>query len=361
MSNYLGDNRLSLIRTKYFYGQLDNGTDGCQNDTFYKLAKIKLDINDGLQVVSDKILKGLCCVYKKKLKNNFESDICKFLYFWLGHILLDKMRNKVVFFDVILDLFNALNDDNIGKICEFPHYYINENNFKNIKFFFDYSEDYNSYKVQLTGNNPSCNYEYKTYLENYVKSYKNIRDECAYNQNRNKYCNEFYQHFNGKNDYYLSNWTCNLQENGQEDPELGEEEEEGSLISAGAGMGVHPVINQNEIPNVTREGEKGPGFSGYISSEINSDLNGVSDPAHDSSPSTIKKIVTSAVSAAGVLVPPFLIYNYAPARSWINKLLGMNKGTNRNPYANPELMADFSMPQDFYSERNRYNIMYNPE
>ncbi|SCA59597.1 hypothetical protein PVT01_000022100 [Plasmodium vivax] len=150
--------------------------------------------------------------------------------------------------------------------------------------------------------------------------------------------------------------------------------------------------------------------------EENPVMASASDHPEDSSPSTIKKSITSAVSAAGVLVPPFLIYNYAPARSWIYKLLGMNKGTNRNPYANQELMADFSMPQeefpeylsalnngvlaentyaparswinkllgmnkgpsrnpyanqeimadfsmpeDFYSERNRYNIMYNPE
>ncbi|VUZ99515.1 PIR protein, partial [Plasmodium vivax] len=92
----------------------------------------------------------------------------------------------------------------------------------------------------------------------------------------------------------------------------------------------------------------------------------MSSVSEESSGSTIKKSITSAASAAGVLVPPFLVYHvitiviFTPAKSWINRLLG-RKQMYRNPYANQELMADFSMPQDFYSERNRYNIMYNPE
>ncbi|KMZ89352.1 hypothetical protein PVBG_06188 [Plasmodium vivax Brazil I] len=62
--------------------------------------------------------------------------------------------------------------NNKGRYCELTHYFINENNFKNIKLFFDYSQDYISYEQQLTGHNHSCNEEYKTYLDKYVKSYK---------------------------------------------------------------------------------------------------------------------------------------------------------------------------------------------
>ncbi|SCA81771.1 VIR protein [Plasmodium vivax] len=363
MSRYLGDTALSILNTKYYYTSLNKEKDDCQDEEFYKAAKKKLEDYNWLQDVSDQILKGLCYVYRKRLKGNFESNICKFLYFWLGNILLDKMSHNVVFFDVILDLFNILKNDEIGKFCELPRYYINKNNFKYIKFFFDYSQDYNNYREQLTGNNPSCNYEYKTYLETYVNFYKSVRDECAKYPNRNSYCNEFYQHFNGKSEYLLSNWKCELQEHGREEQELEDEEEEvaeESKLPTIHGMGVYPVTNQNEDSSEKEQEKNGPGSPGYPSGEGTPFLNDTLYPADDPTPSTIKKSITSAASAAGVLVPLFLVYHFTPAKSWINRLLG-RKQMYRNPYANQVFMANFSMPEDFYSERNRYNIMYRPE
>ncbi|KMZ98756.1 hypothetical protein PVNG_00550 [Plasmodium vivax North Korean] len=221
------------------------------------------------------------------------------------------MTHNTVFFDVIKDLFNTLKNNNIEKFCEIPHYYMNVNKFKNIKFFFDYSEDYTSYEQQFTGYNHSCNREYKSYLDTYVNSYKSVRDECKNNPNRNNYCEEFNQYFKGKYDYDLSNWKCDLQENGRENQELEEDDEvaDKSLLSPDHGMGVHHVISPNRFSSVREQVVNGPGSPSYASGEENLDLNNTSDPAGDSSPSTIKKSVTSAVSAVGVLVPPFLIYN----------------------------------------------------
>ncbi|KMZ96379.1 hypothetical protein PVNG_06390 [Plasmodium vivax North Korean] len=260
--------------------------------------------------VSDQILKGLCYVYRKRLKNNFESDICKFLYFWLGSILIDRMTHNTVFFDVINDLFKTLKTNNIEKICELPHTYMDVNHFKKIKFFFDYSQDYISYEQQLTGHNHSCNEEYKTYLDKYVKSYKDVKVECADNQNPNSYCNEFYQYFNGKNIYNLSNWKCVLDEHRHEEEELEEDNAaQLSQISPGLGRGIHHATNQKEFPGVTGQKENDLGSPVFPLGEESPAFNGVSNPEVDSSPSTITKSVTSAVSAAGVLVPPFLIYN----------------------------------------------------
>ncbi|VVA00380.1 PIR protein, partial [Plasmodium vivax] len=132
------------------------------------------------------------------------------------------------------------------------------------------------------------------------------------------------------------------------------------------GMGVYPVTNQNEDSSEKEQEKNGPGSPGYPSGEGTPFLNDTLYPADDPTPSTIKKSITSAASAAGVLVPLFLVYHvitiaiFTPAKSWINRLLG-RKQMYRNPYANQVFMANFSMPEDFYSERNRYNIMYRPE
>ncbi|CAG9479384.1 unnamed protein product [Plasmodium vivax] len=361
MSNYLGDKKLGLLRTKYNYGKLDSGWDICQKDAFYNKAKTELDRNDGLQDVSDNILKALCYVYKKSLIDNFESDICKFLYFWLGNILLDKMRNKFVFFDVIRDIFDILKNHK-GKICTAPTYHIDVENFKNIKLFFDYSEDYDSYDNQITVYNQPCNNNYKKYLQKYVDTYNKFHGICQNEPHSYAYCDVFNEYFNGKNAYDLSNWKCDLQEHGHEEQELEDEKvAQESPLSPGLGKGVHHEKNPKEFPNVIGQKEERPGSPGYPSGEGTPFLNDTLYPADDPTPSTIKKSITSAVSAAGVLVPPFLVYHYTPAGTWLSKLLGRNKGPTRNPYANQEIMADFSMPGDFYSERNRYNIMYRPE
>ncbi|KMZ76815.1 hypothetical protein PVIIG_06337 [Plasmodium vivax India VII] len=311
MPNYLGDKALSNLNTKFYYTSLNKGNDDCQDEAFYNIAKKKLEDYDWVEDVSKHILKGLCKVYRKSLNDNFDSDICKFLYFWLGNILLDKLEKKFLFFDVIHDLFNNLTNNKIGKICKLPHHYMEVDNFKNIKLFFDYSVDYNNYIQQLAGNIHSCNNAYKTYLDSYVSSYKNIKVKCAENPNRNTYCNEFHEYFNGKDAYYLSNWTCDLQENGKEDQELEDDEEvaKESGLSPGTVMVVQPAAIQNEVSSVRGQEGHGPGSSVYHTREGISDLSNISNLPEDSSPSTIKKSITSAVSAAGVLVPPFLIYN----------------------------------------------------
>ncbi|KMZ76945.1 hypothetical protein PVIIG_06175 [Plasmodium vivax India VII] len=118
------------------------------------------------------------------------------------------------------------------------------------------------------------------------------------------------------------------------------------------------------LPEGAEEGRKPDenGLSSLVhpSSEGNSEVNSVSPPSYDPPTPTITKSIVTAASAAGLLVPPFLIYNFTPVRSWINKLLGRNQ-IYRNPLTERELMENSYQPDNFDSERNRYNIMYRPE
>ncbi|KNA01533.1 hypothetical protein PVNG_05554 [Plasmodium vivax North Korean] len=309
MDNFLDDNSLIILQTKYNYGKLDSGRDTCEYDIFYKEAKHILDSNEGLKNDSDKILRALCYVYKNRLSGVLQSEICNFLYYWLGNILIDKMTHKTVFFDVIIKLFNTLKNNISEKLCNLPHPYMYVNNFEKIKLFFDYSEDYNTYKHQLTGKNNSCNENYKTYLDKYVNSYKEVKVECAENKNPNSYCNEFHYYFKDKNDDLLSKWTCELQERRQQEEELGDDITQNPKLPLVHGIGVVPSTSLNQFSSLTGQKEKRPGYSDYPSTEATLELSNNSLPSDDSSPSTIKKSITSAVSAAGLLVPPFLLYN----------------------------------------------------
>ncbi|KNA01570.1 hypothetical protein PVNG_05016 [Plasmodium vivax North Korean] len=309
MFNYLGDKQLGFLRTKFYYNQLDNGRNVCQNASFYNLAKNELNKNDGLQDVSDKILKALCYVHEKSFTETSVNDICDFLYFWLGNILLDKMKNNHVFHDVIRNLFDILINDK-KKICTAPTYYINVKSFKDIKLFFDYSQDYDSYIGQLHAHNPPCNNNYKEYLQKYVDTYNKFQRECQDKRPYYSYCDVFDEYFAKKKAKYLSNWTCKLEHNEPKEIEESDDSE----------------ATEEQLPKTYRMEERTANFRGgfeggreqnaehtgssnFLQEQDTFVNNSDSDNSNGTPPSIISKSVTGAVSVAGALVPSYLLYN----------------------------------------------------
>ncbi|SCA59807.1 VIR protein [Plasmodium vivax] len=360
MPNYLGDTEFDNLNTNFYYTSLNEAYYDCKDEKFYNAAEEKLKKNYWKEDVSDKILKALCYVYRKRSEYNYESDICKYLYFWLGNILLDKMRHNTVFFDVIRDLFNILINDK-GEICKIPHYYTDVNSFKNVKFFFDYSEDYYSYENQITEYNPPCNNNYKEYLQKYVDTYNKFQIECQDKRPYYSYCDVFDEYFAKKNTKNLSNWTCKLEHN--EPKEIKESDDS--------------ETTEEQLPKTYSMEERSPNFRGgyegvreqnteytdssnYLSHQDTSVNNSASDQS-DGTPSTIiSKSVTGAVSLAGALVPSYLLYNYTPAGNLINKLLGRTTRMNHNPLMEAQLMNNFYQPEGFNSEKSGYYISYRP-
>ncbi|KMZ77297.1 hypothetical protein PVIIG_05656 [Plasmodium vivax India VII] len=309
MFNYLGDKQLGFLRTKFYYNQLDNGRNVCQNASFYNLAKNELNKNDGLQDVSDKILKALCYVHEKSFTEKSVNDICDFLYFWLGNILLDKMKNNHVFHDVIRNLFDILINDK-KKICTAPTYYINVKSFKDIKLFFDYSQDYDSYIGQLHAHNPPCNEKYQRYLQTYVEAYNTFQRKCQNKPPSYAYCDIFDKYFAEKDPKHLSKWTCNLQPN---EPEEIEESDDAELTGEQP-PSTHGKMEQNANFRGGFEGgrEQNAEYtdsSNYLPHQDTSVNNSASDNSDATPSSMTSKSITGAVSVAGALVPSYLLYN----------------------------------------------------
>ncbi|CAI7721652.1 PIR protein [Plasmodium vivax] len=371
MSTFLGKIKLNNLRTKHYYYNFDNEIGECDGDVFIETAKSELAMRNELLPVSEKILKALCFVYKRSMRQNFDKDICKFFYFWLGNILLNKLekRKRQFYTYIISNIFKSLNSAGNGKVCELPHFYIHENDFDNVKRIFDYSEDYSSYKIQLTEHYPPCNSDYKSYLDAYVETYKKLSDECAATGYHTGYCKEFHYYFQGKDENLLSTWKCNLHENDPRDHDLGEEEKEADDETL---KGVEQIPSNSRIESHDVQSDHGLASVGALRAghfrsaapglDTETSLMGrPSSPTDASSPSITSKSITGAVSVAGILVPSYLMYNYTSAGTWINKVLGRKTRTNFNPYTDQFLMANISGPENFYSERSRYNISYRPE
>ncbi|GAB69980.1 hypothetical protein PCYB_007290 [Plasmodium cynomolgi strain B] len=199
-----------MLRTKYIYDKLDRGRYNCEYYKFYEESKNILERNKVLKDDSDKILRGLCYVYSNSLSGTLESNM---------RYIIKKKKKNIFFQDVISELFNALKKDE-RKICLVLPYYFDQNNFENVKLFFDYSEDYYTYKKQITYNNMPCNKNYMEYLKKYVDTYKKFQGKCLNKQSPYTYCDVFNECFAEKNSNLLSKWTCNLEDKKPEAREL---------------------------------------------------------------------------------------------------------------------------------------------
>ncbi|CAI7719885.1 PIR protein [Plasmodium vivax] len=364
MPKILDDKELKLLRTKIIYHELDNATDDCQNNILYKGAKDLLDNNYRLHSVSDKILRALCYVNKKILTDAEDSDICNFAYYWLGDILTHKIMPISLYHTVILALFRIFKKINDKEqFCTAPTYYnINEvGYFNDIKLFFDYSKDYDIYINQLDAQIPPlCNEEYMKYLQKYVETYKKFQIECQNKSPSPGYCNAFKKYFDKKNSTNLSNWKCNLQNNASEaEQDRGESKKMKDQLLPAHEMREQSVTLSEGLGGRREQVVERLSISGHPTDTDTSELSIVSGPEDKSSISTTKSIATAA-SVAGILVPPFLVYNFTPLRFWINKLLGRNQ-IYRNPLTERELIENSYQPHHIDSERNRYNISYRPE
>ncbi|SCA59773.1 VIR protein [Plasmodium vivax] len=365
MEKVLGQSELDILNTIINYNSFDKYSDNCANYPRVIAAKHLLDGDFWNNNISDKLLNAVCYVYKRENDGTLNENLCDYLYYWLGSKVLKNLRLKHFFYEVIKIIYDILGKGKHGKICDRAKYSIHDYNFQKFKDIFDLSENYNTYKLHFLKINPACDKYYEDEFNSYLFLYNSLRNECTIeNTNHNEeYCKVFNKYFTNKKHSEITSWKCKLIESEELVQQL-EKYHSGEAEKSPLPARTEITVGQKHYrPGLSETGQFVENLSALHPGllEENPVMASASDHPEDSSPSTIKKSITSAVSAAGVLVPPFLIYNYAPARSWIYKLLGMNKGTNRNPYANQELMADFSMPEDFYSERNRYNIMYNPE
>ncbi|VUZ93655.1 PIR protein [Plasmodium vivax] len=360
MEEFLGKSKLNNLNTIINYNSFSKNTNNCTSYHRIIAAKSQIDDFPWNNKVSDEILNALCYVYIKKETNTLDKNLCNYLYYWLGSKVFTNLRLKDFFYEVVKTIYDILSQGELGKVCNPVNDSIYDYNFQKFKDIYDLSVNYYTYKSHFIKFKPLCDNDYQNNLKTYKLLYNKLRNECSMEKTYNniQYCDVFNKYFTEEKNAHISSWTCQLTETEEEDQLLEEDNwEDAAKIEIPES---HVVGEMQAQRDWVKTAQHSRSTVPYLYKDDFEPEN-ISSVSEDSSSSTIKKSVTSAVSAAGVLVPPFLIYNYAPARTWINKLLGMNKGTNRNPYANQELIAGFHQPEDFYSERNRYNIMYNPE
>ncbi|CAI7719843.1 Plasmodium vivax Vir protein, putative [Plasmodium vivax] len=356
MANHLTEEHLkeftSSIKYSYFEREVE---ESCENIPFY--SNIKGDIEGmyhNLRIISDKILNALCFIYNKKryLPNNFDEELCSYLYYWLGEIIYPLVPDKAVFSRIMDMIFAELNINNAQDfiICKTNNSFIDQKRFNDNKVLFDYSKDYGNIQLHTAHGETTCDKVYLNYIKKYMDTYGKAYLDC-YEQDKTKYdCNNFITLFErDKKKYYdLTSFSCLERENVGVTLGVHREHKEQQIALAedlfpdtartsytqhsarrDASLDNHHTLNHQEV-------------QGRIESPLNDDTSGSSSS---------KTIAGSVAPVLGVSSISLLLYKLTPVGGYINRLLGRNRNMHDpveymdsfNPYSDGMIPGDRTM------------------
>ncbi|KMZ98407.1 hypothetical protein PVNG_04351 [Plasmodium vivax North Korean] len=195
MTNHLTSEHIGELTSKINYSKFEEGEGKCDDVHFFSDVTDDLRVHLSVKDISDKIKKALCYIYMKKpYHSNFESDLCSYIYYWLGDKIYSKTSNKGEFTKIMRMLYEVLNVTDKNIICKHFNYEINRDMFYKNKLLFEYSQDHGNIKIHTAGYK-TCNKDYKEYIDNYISTYTDAHSDC-YEKGKKKYdCENFFSLF----------------------------------------------------------------------------------------------------------------------------------------------------------------------
>ncbi|GAW84444.1 variable surface protein, partial [Plasmodium gonderi] len=130
------DDELNKLPSKKKYASFNNRDVGCSHSYFYEYVKSGLNQEKWQRDVSEEILNALCFIYNKKEKEDFNSDDCDYLYYWLNELIYTNITYHLHYIPVIKVLEFLLKSSDGRDICKYDEYYMNIENYRDIKKLF---------------------------------------------------------------------------------------------------------------------------------------------------------------------------------------------------------------------------------
>ncbi|GAW84443.1 variable surface protein, partial [Plasmodium gonderi] len=264
------DDDLNKLPSKQKYANFNNRDVGCRDASFYKYVESGLNQEKWQKDVSEQILNSLCYIYKKYKSENFNSDDCDYLYYWLNYIIYSNITYQLHSIRVITVLNFLLQNNDGRNICHDNKVNVDRENYRDIKLLFDFSKDYDTLKNYFSTGQRICNSNFKQYLDEHIRIYNQYKDLCNEEKNREATCIAFKKYFAGKENLDLHNWTCNSGEN--TDRLASREGNHENLDEPSEFEVVHKVeVKEKSQEETLRTGEEG-GFTGSIFTNFNVDI-----------------------------------------------------------------------------------------
>ncbi|EDL42611.1 variable surface protein Vir27, truncated, putative, partial [Plasmodium vivax] len=111
MAKHLKKEDLEKLTSHINYSYFERGDTGCEGLHFYSTVKNELEEtyqNYDFLNISDKIVRALCYIYNKKKNkpDKFDSELCPYLYYWIGSKIYPIVKVKKVFLRIISMIYD---------------------------------------------------------------------------------------------------------------------------------------------------------------------------------------------------------------------------------------------------------------
>ncbi|SBT86375.1 PIR protein [Plasmodium malariae] len=306
---------LESLPSKIYYRKTSDLTDDfCTwEDDKVQTTKNQLNIYEGIKNDLDNIMRVLCYLSFKE-KGNSCDEQCHYLYYWIGNILFNKLKeeNSVT---TVIDVLNNFSR-NLGSSqncrCIFPKG-ISEEEFTKLKIVHDYCKDYETIQHNITYKKIMCNDEFSSYLVKATSTYDNLYRECV-TTNSKEYCVEVKKQVPTCFQKKLSTLSCQVQDVSHQ----GLDEETSALAKQSGTMDEQSTFNLSQI------------------------------------------LMLATLPIAGILFFSFIIYNFTPFVSRIRKYLVKRKLVRHNlNYTDRQELTEYTSLQPKSNvERRQINIAF---
>ncbi|VVA00402.1 PIR protein [Plasmodium vivax] len=335
MSHHLTKKDLGKLTSKFHYDYFDNEKRDCYHVQFHSNIKGELEQYKGrFKDISDKLIKGLCFIYNKKINNprRFDKEWYSYLYYWLGHNIFQNLSDKTLFPKIIDMIYYELNFSFSYDIFKPIHKDINEDTFNTYKLLFDYSKDYGNINLSTSHGYTTCDEHYKAVIKNYINTYKDAHKNCTDDNEKNYDCTYFNELFNEDQYEKLSTFTCTERRYDNAFSELpiekDKEPDTGVLLPPSRVSNLH----RTSVPKIHLELEGNGHPRSYphpypnqgLADQHTLDGNPILPVEETTEGGSSKTIAGSVIPVLGVSSISLLLYKVTALGGFINKLLGRN-------------------------------------
>ncbi|KMZ88737.1 hypothetical protein PVBG_05683 [Plasmodium vivax Brazil I] len=180
MGEHLTVNDLKYLTSNIIYDNFERGDGNCDKVPFYEDIIYELELQKNLTPIRDKLAKAVCYVYWRKVNHdNFDNDLCEYLYYWVGHKIYSFVSDKTVFSKIIKAFYEELYASDKGAICYRPNYSIDQDLFHKNKLLFEYSKNYKNIYLKTLPGNTTCDDGYINFIKEYINIYKDAYINCT--------------------------------------------------------------------------------------------------------------------------------------------------------------------------------------
>ncbi|CAI7724239.1 PIR protein [Plasmodium vivax] len=357
MDNHLKKKDIENLTSKFWYSHFEDGEDGC-NDV-YSFSEIRDDLKQRYnfhQNIYDKIVRALCFIYnrKKKHRDNFDEDLCSYLYYWLGEKIFPIVHDKTVFSKIIKMIYDELSRTIMFRTCTPLHKNIDANSFNVYKMLFDYSSDDYHINLNTVSPNTKCDKHYIETINKYINTYNDVYFSCYVNKEQKYNCDYFHKLF--KKDQYtkLPSFYCKTYDEQTFSTEALSriETRQHALVQSPNSKGNTDFVGKSYLQeNSDQHRSHLEHHNHAFTVQRVSDTGAPILTDDNTEGSSSKTIAGSIVPVLGVSSFSLLLYKVTPVGEYINRLLGRNRNMYNpmeyidgfNPYSDGMIPGDRTM------------------